>query len=158
MADASPWTGGRGVVEFPDGRRIRGRGLRNPVPADELPDFGVYLLSRDPGPFPWDHRWVRWPDFRTPSSTAETVAALREAHERSATERVEIACRGGVGRTGTALAAVAVLSGVLPAEAVAWVRRAYNPRAAETPWQRRWVRTLVLRRDGSPGTARRRGR
>jgi protein-tyrosine phosphatase len=54
-------------------------------------------------------------------------------------ERVEIACGGGVGRTGTALAGMAVLAGVPRTEAVAWVRRRYNKRAVETPWQRRWV-------------------
>ena len=102
----------------------------------------MYLLARRPGPFEWEHRWVRWPDLRAPASTPDAVAALREAYERSAVERVEIACRGGVGRTGTALAAVAVVAGVPPAEAVAWVRRRYDRRAAETPWQRRWVLTL----------------
>jgi len=85
---------------------------------------------------------VRWPDFRTPASTEDAVAVLREAFERAATERVEIACRGGVGRTGTALAAIAVLAGVPGPEAVAWVRARYDRRAAETLWQRRWVAML----------------
>jgi protein-tyrosine phosphatase len=116
--------------------------LRRPLPDGPGPEFGVYLLGRDPGPFPWEHRWVRWPDFRTPASTSDAVAALREAYDRAATERVEIACGGGVGRTGTALAVMAVLGGVRPAEAVAWVRDRYDRRAVETPWQRRWVRRL----------------
>lgn len=107
-----------------------------------MPDLGVYLLARDPGPFDWEHRWVRWPDFRTPASTSGAIAALAEAYERSATERVEIACGGGIGRTGTALAAIAVLAGVGRHDAVAWVRDRYHPRAVETPWQRRWVRRL----------------
>jgi protein-tyrosine phosphatase len=47
------------------------------------------------------------------------MAALREAHEGSATERVEVACGGGVGRTGTALAVIAALAGVPAGEAVA---------------------------------------
>ncbi len=99
----------------------------------------MYLLARSPGPFAWEQRWVRWPDFRTPASTNDAISALREAYERSARERVEIACGGGVGRTGTALAAIAALAGVPRAEAVTWVRRRYNKRAAETPWQRQWV-------------------
>jgi protein-tyrosine phosphatase len=140
--DAVTWPDGAGVVELPDGRRIRGRGLRRPLPPGPTPEFGVYLLARDPGPFDWPHRWVRWPDFRTPASTPDALAALQEAYERSATERVEIACGGGVGRTGTALAALAALAGVPADEAVAWVRRAYDTRAVETPWQRRWVRRL----------------
>ncbi|WP_425336872.1 protein phosphatase [Streptomyces sviceus] len=58
---------------------------------------------------------------------------------RSAAERVEIACGGGRGRTGTALACLAVLDGVPPREAVAYVREHYHRRAVETPWQRRYV-------------------
>lgn len=134
-----PWVQGEGVVELPDGRRIRGRALRRPLPECQDPQFGVYLLGRNPGPFVWEHRWVRWPDFRAPASNEDAVTALREAYERAATERVEIACRGGVGRTGTALAAIAVLAGVPGPEAVAWVRARYDRRAAETLWQRRWV-------------------
>lgn len=65
--------------------------------------------------------------------------AFREAWERSAGERVEVACWGGVGRTGTALACLAILDGVPAAEAVAFVREQYRPRAVETPWQRRFV-------------------
>ena len=136
------WADGAGIVTFPDGRRVRGRGLRPPLPGGDRPEFGVYLLSRDRGPFDWEHRWVRWPDFRTPASAPDAIGALRDAYDRCATQRVEVACGGGVGRTGTALAAMAVLAGIPPAEAVAWVRREYNRRAVETPWQRRWVRHL----------------
>jgi protein-tyrosine phosphatase len=136
------WNEGSGVVDFPDGRRVRGRGLRRPLPDGQEPTFGVYLLARDPGPLGWEQRWVRWPDFRTPASTGDALAALGEAYERAATERVEVACGGGVGRTGTALAAMAVLAGVPGPEAVAWVRRHYDKRAVETPWQRRWVRKV----------------
>lgn len=64
---------------------------------------------------------------------------LREAWERAATERVEIACGGGYGRTGTALACPAVLDGLRGAEAVAYVREYYARRAVETPWQRRYA-------------------
>jgi hypothetical protein len=38
-----------------------------------------------------------------------------------------------------------VFAGIPSREAVAWVRRRYNKRAVETPWQRRWV----LRVDGA---------
>jgi protein-tyrosine phosphatase len=44
--------------------------------------------------------------------------ALRELLERAETERVEIACGGGIGRTGTALACLAVLDGVPNDEAI----------------------------------------
>ena len=131
------------MVELPDGTRIRARGLRHPAPEGPDPELGVYLLGRAPGPFAWEHRWIRWPDFRLPSSTPDALAVLAEAHARAASERVEVACGGGVGRTGTALAALAVHTGVPPDEAVAWVRRHHHPRAVETPWQRRWVRRLT---------------
>jgi protein-tyrosine phosphatase len=139
------WEDGPGVVELPDGRRVRGRGLRRPLPDGPQPEFGVYLLARQPEGVEWEHRWVRWPDFRTPRSTDEALAALEEAYERAATERVEVACGGGVGRTGTALAAIAVMAGVPSAEAVEWVRLRYDKRAVETPWQRRWVRKVADR-------------
>jgi hypothetical protein len=64
---------------------------------------------------------------------------LRETWERAATERAEIACGGGCGRTGTALACLAVIDGVPAERAVAFVRRHYAPRAVETPWQKRYV-------------------
>jgi hypothetical protein len=141
-AGVTRWADGPGVVELPGGRRVRGRGLRRPLPEGPAPAFGVYLLGRSPGPFDWEYRWVPWPDFRLPRSTAGALGALAEAYERSAGERVEVACGGGVGRTGAALAALAVLAGVPPGEAVAWVRARYDPKAVETPWQRRWVRRL----------------
>ncbi|GAA3304506.1 hypothetical protein GCM10020295_55820 [Streptomyces cinereospinus] len=65
---------------------------------------------------------------------------LTGAWQRAAAEPVEIACGGGRGRTGTALACLAVLDGVPPGRAVAYVRAHYHRRAVETPWQRRYVR------------------
>ena len=64
---------------------------------------------------------------------------LVDAWALAAGERVEVACAGGRGRTGTALACLAVLDGVPAAEAVAFVRERYDPHAVETPWQRRYV-------------------
>lgn len=136
------WPDGPGVVELPDGRRVRGRGLRRPAPPGPPPEFAVYLVGRPPDDVGWAHRWVRCGDFRVPSDRRDAIDALREAHRRAATERVEVGCGGGVGRTGMAIATLAVLAGVPPAEAVAWARAHYHPRAAETPWQRRWVRAV----------------
>ncbi|UNX53467.1 protein phosphatase [Georgenia sp. TF02-10] len=139
------WARGPGVVELPDGRRVRGRGLRQQADGVAAADFGVYLLGRPPERVGWESRWVRWPDFGLPASTPQAVAALREAYARAADERVEVACAGGVGRTGTALALLAVMAGVPVDEAVPWVRAHYHPRAAETPWQRRWLRRTAGR-------------
>lgn len=128
-----------GVLVLPSGLRVRGRGLRRPMPDGSVPQFGVYLLNREPGPMPWPSRWLRWPDFRLPSDRVEARDVLTEVWTRIGDQRVEVACAGGRGRTGTALACIAVLDGVPAAEAVAYVRRFYDGRAVETPWQRRYV-------------------
>jgi hypothetical protein len=138
------WEDGPGVVELPDGRRVRGRGLRRGAPAGPLPEFGVYLLGTEPDGIRWPRRWVRCPDFRVPADPDDAVDALKEAHRRAATERVEVACDGGIGRTGLAVAILARLAGVAPHQAVGWVREHYDRHAVETPWQRRWVRRLDL--------------
>jgi hypothetical protein len=134
----SEWSVGPGLVALPSGARVRGRRLSDDVPPA---DFTLVLAA---GTSPtWPHRRVRWPDFWIPLDGDDARAALREAHRRALDgQRVEVACRGGVGRTGTALAALAVLDGLPPAEAVRWVRREYHPRAVETPWQRWWLRRV----------------
>lgn len=141
MTDLAPtWDpAAPGVVELPSGRLVRGRGLRSTLPEGAAPELGVYLLGSPPPAVPWDSRWIRWPDFRLPVDRDAAREALWEAWERAADERVEVACAGGRGRTGTALACLAVLDGVPADEAVAWVREHYDPRAVETPWQRRFV-------------------
>jgi hypothetical protein len=133
---AAQWTSEAGLLELPGGARVRGRRLADRA---EPADFALVLAA---GPVPsWSHRRIDWPDFRVPTDRADALDALHEAHRRAtAGERVEVACRGGVGRTGTALAALAVLDGLTPSEAVGWVRSRYHPRAVETPWQRWWLR------------------
>jgi hypothetical protein len=128
-----------GVLRLPSGRLVRGRGLRNPLPPGPAPTFGVYLLGSPPPAVAWASRWLRWPDFWLPRDRGQAQLLLREAWERSAAERVELACGGGRGRTGTALACLAVLDGVPGREAVGYVRRHYHPHAVETPWQRRYA-------------------
>ena len=132
------WAEGPGVVRLPGGGFVRGRRLKDaPTPAD----FTLVLAD---GPVPdWLSRRVSWPDFWVPVNTADALDALHEARRRArAGERVEVACRGGVGRTGTALAALAVLDGMSPEDAVHWVRANYHRRAVETPWQRWWLRRV----------------
>jgi hypothetical protein len=145
-----------GVVTLPTGRLVRGRALRGATSGgkvepggDVQPEFGLYLTAApysEPG---WESRWVCWPDFWLPRSADDAVEALRDAYDRSAGARVEIACGGGRGRTGSAIAILARLAGVPPEDAVAWTRASYEAAAVETPWQRRWVRRVDL--DGDAG-------
>ena len=86
-------------MRLPSGKLVRGRGLRHPLPDGPIPAFGVYLLGRPPPAVSWESRWIRWPDFRLPADESAVLPALTEAWERAATERVEIACAGGHGRT-----------------------------------------------------------
>ena len=132
--------GAPGVVEFPSGRLIRGRALRAGPPPEPHPGFGLYLLRRPTVDVPWDSQWIRWPDFWLPTDRADAAAALTRAWVRAAQERVEVACAGGLGRTGTALACIGVIDGLSAGDAVAYVRDHYDSRAIETPWQRRFVR------------------
>ncbi|MFG1927615.1 protein phosphatase [Cryptosporangium sp. NPDC048952] len=129
-----------GVVELPSGVRVRGRRMRD---APDTPaDFLVALVA---GPLPsWPHRRIVWPDFWIPRDREDALDALREALAKAHDGAfVEVACMGGRGRTGTALAALAVLDGMPPGEAVGWVRGAYHRKAVETPWQARWVRSVA---------------
>jgi hypothetical protein len=133
-------------LELPDGAMIRGRGLRNPMPTGPVPEYGLYLGSshlraRNDAALTWPHDWLDWPDFRLPRDRAAAIVAITALHKRAlAGERVEVACAGGLGRTGTTLACLAVLAGVPATGAVDWVRAHYERRAVETPSQRRWVR------------------
>ena len=130
---------GDGVLVLPSGRLVRGRGLRGPDPDGPDPDFALYVLASEPFGVPWEYRWVEWPDFGLPADAVALRGALVEAWERSGRERVEVGCMGGRGRTGTALACLAVLDGVPADEAVEYVRRHYHPDAVETEGQRQFV-------------------
>lgn len=128
---------------LPSGRLVRGRGLRTGPAAEPFPAYGVYLLGKPPPAVDWDSHWLRWPDFRLPADRDEARSLFVDALERAGTERVEFACGGGRGRTGTALACLAVLDGIPAADAVEYVRRNYDPHAVETPWQKHFVRRFT---------------
>ncbi|MGH3889230.1 MAG: protein-tyrosine phosphatase family protein [Pseudonocardiaceae bacterium] len=141
------------AITLPDGTLIRGRGRREQLPAGPLPDFGLYL-GRPPdqprrGLFPhrrgwqpdWPADWIDWPDFRTPRHDQLAAATIEHAYLLArAGQRVEVACWGGTGRTGTVIACMAILAGQPVEDAVTWTRHHYRPRAVETPSQRRWIR------------------
>ena len=147
-----------GAIALPDGTLVRGRGRREPFPAGPPPDFGLYmghppdrprrtLLRRGAAWRPdWPAEWIDWPDFRTPRDADAAAARIVEAYRRARSgERVEIACTGGTGRTGTVIACMAVLAGWPAQDAVAWTRSNYRRRAVETPGQRRWIAWFAQR-------------
>ena len=138
------WPAGPGILVLPDGTRVRGRALRDGPAAGPAPQFALYLRRRRPPATRWPAVWLRWPDFWLPLDRQAARAAFSLTHERMlAGERVEVACGGGRGRTGTALACIAQLAGVPAADAVRWVREGYDPRAVETPWQRQYVQRFT---------------
>jgi hypothetical protein len=134
-----------GAIQIPDGAWVRGRGLRNPAPPGPVPDFALYLGTsllrcRHEATLTWPHEWVPWPDFLLPLDRRAAARSITHLHDQARSGRnVEVACNGGIGRTGTVMACLATLSGLSPDEAVGWVREHYHHRAVETPWQRRWV-------------------
>jgi hypothetical protein len=132
------WEDDAGLIQLPSGARIRGRRLAD----DASPADFALLLAAGPVP-PWPSRRIAWPDFWIPVDRADALDALHDAHRRTRSgARVEVACRGGRGRTGTALAALAILDGLPPGDALTWVRAGYHPRAVETPWQRFWLQRV----------------
>ena len=135
-----------GLLTLPSGTRVRGRAQKMALGDLPSPTFGVYLAGRAPPPTDWPSRWIRWPDFWLPTDLAAAAGVLREVLTASRTERVELACRGGVGRTGTGLAGLCVLDGLSPSGAVAHVRSQYCRRAVEMPWQRSFLKELSRRR------------
>jgi hypothetical protein len=113
------------------------------------PDFAMYLDHRwfeDPD-VTWPHRMIEWPDFGLPSDEAELFASVVDLHRRACTgELVEVACYGGIGRTGTVLGLLAVLDGLSGMEAVRWVRLHYHRSAIETEDQVQLVRGFARSR------------
>jgi hypothetical protein len=133
----------RTPVRFADGTTIMGvRFLGDdPYLREEAPGFGLYLDERWIPP--WPHEHLDWPDFGVPEDLDLLRRALTDLLRRARKgELVEIGCLGGHGRTGTALACLAVLTGTPANEAVAWVRANYCYKAIETESQEHLVATF----------------
>ena len=130
----------RTAVLLPDGTEVTAVSFdaRNPYARDQAPEFGLYLDPQwDP---PWPHDHLDWSDFGVPNDSVPVVAALRLLLERArGGDRVELGCLGGHGRTGTALACLAILCGLPPSEAVTWVRKNYCAGAVESGQQEAFV-------------------
>jgi hypothetical protein len=131
------------AVNLPDGTEVSAASfdVRGPYARGRIPDYGLYFDRKwEP---PWPHDWFDWPDFGVPPNVENLLASLKLLLSRARRgERVELGCLGGHGRTGTALACLAVMAGCPPAGAVAWVRANYCPSAIETAEQEALVLTL----------------
>jgi hypothetical protein len=135
------------AVTFPDGTTVLASGWLERRRDEPAPDFGLYLDSS------WAAWWpsvsLDWPDFGVPSDAVVADTEIRAAFSRAQLgQRVEVACVGGHGRTGTVLACMAVLAGVPAAEAVEWVRAQYCGRAVQEPAQQYWVERWAERTGG----------
>jgi hypothetical protein len=130
-------------VVLPDGTQLTAASFDPVAPYARArdPDYGLYLDPRwQP---PWDHGYVEWPDFGVPANTEGAVEALKTVLERARSgQNIEVGCLGGHGRTGTALACLAVLTGHPPRDAVAWARSNYCRKAVETPEQEAFIVAL----------------
>jgi hypothetical protein len=142
-----------GAITLPDGTAVRGRGRRQPLPPGPLPTYALYLGRSPDAPGrrlfgrrrpawrpDWPADWVDWPDFRVPRDGGPAAAQIEHAYSVARSgERVEVACGGGTGRTGTVIACMAILAGHPADDAVGWVRQHYRRHAVETRGQRRWI-------------------
>jgi hypothetical protein len=113
-------------VVFTDGTVVRASSISDRVEHDPTRSFGLYLDMR------WLPTWpaevVEWPDFGLPADGNRAADQILAAFARARRgDVVEVGCMGGLGRTGTVLACMAVLAGEPAASAVDWVRREYKP-------------------------------
>jgi len=131
----------RTPVVLPDGTSVTAVSFDPlaPYAREHPPHFGLYLDAAWAPP--WPHEHVAWPDFGVPEDPTELQHGLGTLWDRAHRgESVELGCLGGHGRTGTALACLAVLAGHPADDAVRWVRQAYCPGAVETAAQESFVR------------------
>ena len=124
------------MVVLPSGRLVRGRRWSDQT--EPAPERGLYALRSDLRS-PWPYTWLQWPNFGLPVSREEAWAGIERSWRATEIECVEVACGGRRGRTGTILAAMAMLDGFDADEAIDWVRTVYDRRAVETPWQHWWL-------------------
>ncbi len=126
------------TVCFPDSTCITASPLAARKEDNPERDFGLYMdASWAPT---WDAELIDWPDFGLPADGARAVEQIVSAFSRAKKgERLEVGCIGGLGRTGTVLACMAILAGVPAEDAVEWVRANYDSRAVETLEQAEWV-------------------
>ena len=134
----------RSVVIFPDRTEVTAVSFdqSDPYTRESVPDYGLYLDDRwQP---PWGHDHLDWPDFGVPVNAPQAIFMMKSAFNRARGGlRIELGCIGGHGRTGTALACMAIFSGLSPSDAVEWVRSNYCTQAIEILEQEAFVNELI---------------
>jgi hypothetical protein len=101
------------TVQFPDGTTVEAVGIQERRPDKPSRDYGFYLDAR------WRPTWtadvIEWEDFGLPADAEATAEAICNTFRRAKHgARVEVGCIGGLGRTGTVLACMAILAGIAP--------------------------------------------
>lgn len=136
-------------VRFPNGVEVLAVPLSERRVERGDRDLGLYM---DPAWAPtWKAEMIDWKDFGLPTDPDRAVSQIVETYRLAAEGKgVEIGCIGGLGRTGTVLACMAVLAGVAADKAVAWVRTHYDARAVETAEQEGWILAFAEAVDESP--------
>ena len=125
----------RSAVRLPDGTHVIAVVLRRQRPLSAGRAARLRALSGSPLGTPLASCPSRVARSWSPCQTRVPRGRLADLLDRARHgQRVELGCLGGHGRTGTALAWLAVLAGELPDRAVSWVRkllpqRCRNPRA-----------------------------
>jgi hypothetical protein len=111
---------------------------RNRGGTQPTPDFGLYADYR------WNPTWrnelINWPDFGTPADPYTACAQISDAFALAKSQKVEIGCIGGHGRTGTILSCMFSHALKIGAkEAINLARDIYCPSAVETLEQEKFV-------------------
>ncbi len=129
--------------------RVTAGGSMTPIPLDAVfvdltrHSRHTSIVTGLPGPRPITVR-VTWPDMTIPQLSRDDwrIIATRLAELK---RHVHVACEGGHGRTGTTLAILLALWGVIPAgiDPVTWVRANYCDKAIETEAQVDYARRMV---------------
>jgi hypothetical protein len=125
-------------VSFPDGTKVYASSEHERDISEEAPDFGLYLTPM------WNAAsmayYIDWEDFHLPVRWDVAANTIIDTYKKAQSGLwVEVGCMGGHGRTGTALAAMAILSGIPAKESVDWVRKNYCERAVESDTQEWWL-------------------
>jgi len=132
-------------VRFRDGTIIRASSLPDRHVNADWRGFGLYADAR------WAPSWpaevISWPDSGIPDRFEEAAEQICRAFDLAHRgEHVEVGCAGGIGRTGTILACMAVLAGEPKINAVKWVRENYDQDAVEPDQQGRPIQECWVER------------